>query len=70
MPTVTLTFTLPEEQAECEQAMHAASYRSALTEFCGWLRSKRKHAPVLPTVDEIWDVFHQIVTENGISDGV
>lgn len=43
MPTVTLTFTLPDEQAECDQALRSAAAHSALWDIDQHCRSLLKH---------------------------
>jgi hypothetical protein len=43
MPTVTITFNLPEEQEELNNALRGGKYLSALQELDGMLRQKIKH---------------------------
>lgn len=43
MPTVTLTFTLPDEQAECDQALRARVAHSALWDIDQRCRSVLKY---------------------------
>ena len=43
MPTVTLLFSLPEEETECRQAMDASRYASLLEGIREHIRSRLKY---------------------------
>ena len=70
MPKVILEFTLPDEQAEFEQACAAASYQAALSTFREWLRAERKYNAAPPWADTAWDKFFEIMNEYEIAEHV
>lgn len=43
MPTVTITFQIPEEQAECDETLRARVAHAALWDIERYCRSKLKH---------------------------
>ena len=70
MSKAVLEFSLPEEQAEFEQACAAASYQAALSEFREWLRAERKYKEAPPWADTAWEKFFEIMNEYGIAEHV
>lgn len=43
MPTVTITFSVPEEQIELDTALKAIDYSIVVEDLDNWLRSKHKY---------------------------
>ena len=67
-----LEFTLPEELAEHELAVHAGDYSAVLDGVTQRVRGWRKHGHgfVYPdeALDAIWELIHQLRSEYGIVD--
>jgi len=60
---VTITFTLPDEQVEYDNASQGAKYKDALTEVAMAFRQHRKYDG--PPVTE--DTFHSILDDCDVS---
>lgn len=58
----TLTFNLPDEKAEFEDAMNAGKYIAALNDLAIAFRSHRKY-DAEPVTEE---KFHEIIRERGV----
>lgn len=73
MPIATLTFNIPDEQPEFEEATNAGKYRSTLWDLDQFLRNKTKYASDDVTEEqiaayyELRDELHRLMQENNIT---
>lgn len=71
MPELILKFNLPEEQTEADMATSALGLFSAIHDFKNELRGKLKHGNYTDDeyaiLDQLNDLFHEILENNNIS---
>ena len=63
MPTVTLTFTLPDEQAEFDAAREGQAARSLLWAIDQHCRSVMKHGNPQPETRVLADAIRQMILQ-------
>jgi hypothetical protein len=61
MPTVTLTFTLPEEQAELDQTLRSAAAHAALWDIDQYCRGLLKYGEPSEEVAAILEAIRRMV---------
>jgi hypothetical protein len=71
MPTAQLTFNLPEEREEFQDAVDAGKVKGALQEYDNKLRALVKYGGATPDEDVEWaqkarDLFHEVLEECGV----
>lgn len=52
MPTATLKFNLPDEDAEFHMALHGHEFYAVVSDMDNWLRSKLKYGHEFKSADE------------------
>jgi hypothetical protein len=66
-----LTFNLPDEESEFQDAINGNAYKAVIWEIDQYLRSELKHAElpedVYDKVQLIRDELHEIIQDNSIS---
>ena len=71
MPTITLTFNLPEDRCEANIAVKAMGFALSCQDFDNELRKHLKYGHKFTSADhaleEIRDTLHQIMNYNGVS---
>lgn len=67
MPKAILTYRLPQEQEEFDNAVRGAEWRWALEELDEFLRQDLKHGTGRKTSEEIRDELRRILDERGLS---
>ncbi len=60
-----LTFNLPEERSEFNDAHKGTDYKILLQEVANMLRTKMDSSKEVST-EEIWDTFWQIMQDGGV----
>jgi molecular chaperone GrpE (heat shock protein) len=65
-----LTFNLPEEQEEFNDAINGNAFKAVIWELDQWMRSQLKHEDlpdnVHDKVQEIRDQLHSILNDNNV----
>ena len=65
-----LTFNLPEEQEEFQDAVNGNAFKAVIWELDQWMRSQLKHGDlpddVHDKVQEIRDQLHTILNDNKV----
>jgi hypothetical protein len=72
MAKATITFTLPEEQTDFHDAVHASDYKMVLWDLNQKLRSKLKYDPTLDdssaaAYQDARDMLHELLNDYGVS---
>jgi hypothetical protein len=72
MAKATITFTLPEEQDDFYNAVHAGDYKMVLWDLNQKLRSKLKYDPTLDdksadAYQDARDMLHELLNDYGVS---
>jgi hypothetical protein len=65
MPRAILSFRLPQESAELENALHGADWRSVCQELHRWLRDLEK-ANKRPSPMKVLEMLHQTIADAGL----
>jgi hypothetical protein len=72
MAKATITFTLPEEQVEFHDAVHAGDYKAVLWDLNQKLRGKLKYDTTLDdssatAYQDARDMLHELLNDYGVS---
>ncbi len=72
MAKATITFTLPEEQLDFHDAVHASDYKAILWDLDQRLRSKLKYDDTLDNISatayqDARDMLHELLNDYGVS---
>jgi hypothetical protein len=72
MAQATITFTLPEEQQDFHDAVHASDYKAILWDLDQRLRSKLKYDDTLDNISatayqDARDILHSLLNDYGVS---
>ena len=72
MAKATITFTLPEEQPDFHDAVHASDYKMVLWDLDQRLRSKLKYDDTLDNISaaayqDARDILHGLLNDYGVS---
>lgn len=71
MPRATLTFTLPDEQSEFQNAVNGQAFKVVLFSFDQYLRNRVKYEPlpdaVYAALQSARSELHAMLSEHGVS---
>ena len=65
MPKITVTYDLPDERPEFEEACDAGNFRSIIRDLDNWLRSEIKHQDkdeFQPVRDKLYQLIDEYLT--------
>jgi hypothetical protein len=66
MPKATLTFDLPEDQYDFKCSINGSKYLVTLQDVYNAFRSKAKHEKAETTWDDAYELFKNILNDNGL----